>query len=129
MAAPAQVVSLQKIQGHLVERGALETIAHYLPLLEEAFLVTALPKHARRALRRRAAPPKLVVLNQALLAATDPAGALRRVSRERVPGPRLECRPARDLLARGDYCRARPANRHPNGGIVRAALQTKPGAS
>ena len=75
VAAPAQVVSLQKIQGHLVERGALETIAHYLPLLEEAFLVTALPKHARRALRRRAAPPKLVVLNQALLAATDPAGA------------------------------------------------------
>lgn len=75
VASPAQVVSLQKIQGQLVERGALETIAHYLALLEEAFLVAALPKHARRALRRRAAPPKLVVLNQALLAATDPAGA------------------------------------------------------
>jgi predicted AAA+ superfamily ATPase len=75
VAAPAQVVSLQKIQGQLVERGALETIAHYLALLEEAFSVTALPKHARRALRRRAAPPKLVVLNQALLAATDPQGA------------------------------------------------------
>jgi predicted AAA+ superfamily ATPase len=75
VAAPAQVVSLQKIQGQLVERGALETIAHYLALLEEAFLITALPKHARRALRRRAAPPKLVVLNQALLAATDPQGA------------------------------------------------------
>jgi predicted AAA+ superfamily ATPase len=75
VASPAQVVSLQKIQGQLVERGALETIAHYLTLLEEAFLVAALPKHARRALRRRAAPPKLVVLNQALLAATDPEGA------------------------------------------------------
>jgi hypothetical protein len=95
VASPAQVVSLQKIQGQLVERGALETIAHYLTLLEEAFLVAALPKHARRALRRRAAPPKLVVLNQALLAATDPAGAPEpardparfRVGRERIAWP------------------------------------------
>jgi len=72
VAAPAQVVSLQKIQGALADRGALETIAHYLGLLEEAFLVAVLPKYARRALRRRAAPPKLVVLNQALLAASAP---------------------------------------------------------
>ena len=116
VASPAQVVSLQKIQGQLVERGALETIAHYLALLEEAFLVAALPKHARRALRRRAAPPKLVVLNQALLAATDPEGApeparapARFGGRERMPGPRLECRPARGLLAGG----APRGRRHP----------------
>jgi len=73
-AAPAQIVSLQKLQGQLQDRGALETIAHYLALLEEAYLVAAVPKHARRAARRRAAPPKLVVLNQALLAVTDPEG-------------------------------------------------------
>jgi uncharacterized protein len=71
--SPAQIVSLQKLQGHLEERGALETIANYLRLLEEAFLVAALPKHARRAARQRAAPQKLVTLNQALLAATHPA--------------------------------------------------------
>jgi hypothetical protein len=75
VASPAHVISLQKIQGQLQERGALETIAHYLALLEEAFLIAALPKHARRALRRRGAPPKIVVLNQALLAASDPEGA------------------------------------------------------
>jgi hypothetical protein len=75
VASPAHVISLQKIQGQLQERGALETIAHYLSLLEEAFLIAALPKHARRALRRRGAPPKIVVLNQALLAASDPEGA------------------------------------------------------
>lgn len=75
VASPAQIVSLQKIQGQLVEGGALETIAHYLALLEEAFLVTALPKHAQRVHQRRAAPPKLVILNQALLAASDPQGA------------------------------------------------------
>jgi hypothetical protein len=75
VASPARVVSLQKVQGQLAERGALETIAHYLALLEEAFLVAPLPKHARRPLRRRAAPPKVVILNQALLAATDPEGS------------------------------------------------------
>ncbi len=70
--SPSQVVSLQKIQGQLQDGGALETIAHYLALLEEAFLVAALPKWARTEERRRAAPPKLVTLNNALLAAMDP---------------------------------------------------------
>jgi len=76
--SPAQIVSLQKLQGQLEERGALETIAHYLRLLEDAFLVAALPKHGRRAARQRAAPPKLITLNQALLAATHP---------DRIPEP------------------------------------------
>jgi len=75
VASPAQIVSLQKLQGQLEERGALETIAYYLRLLEEAYLVAPLPKYARRAARQRAAPPKLITLNQALLAATHPAGA------------------------------------------------------
>ena len=82
--SPAQIVSLQKLQGQLEERGALETIAHYLHLLEDAFLVAALPKHGRRAARQRAAPPKLITLNQALLAATHP---------DRIPEPDRE--PAR----------------------------------
>lgn len=73
-ASPAQIVSLQKIQGQLQDAGALETIAHYLSLLEEAFLVAPLGRHSRRAARRRAAPPKLVTLNNALLAAVDPRG-------------------------------------------------------
>lgn len=72
--SPAQVVSLQKIQGRLQDAGALETIAHYLALLEEAFLVAPLQKYARRAARRRAAPPKLVTLNNALVAVMDPRG-------------------------------------------------------
>jgi len=81
--SPAQIVSLQKIQGQLQDSGAIETVAHYLALLEEAFLVAPVPKYSTRAARRRAAPPKLVTLNNALLAvmapesspslATDPA--------------------------------------------------------
>jgi hypothetical protein len=34
--SPAQIVSLQKIQGLLQDAGALETVAHYLALLEES---------------------------------------------------------------------------------------------
>jgi hypothetical protein len=73
--SPCQVVSLQKLQGALQDPGALETIAHYLQLLEEAYLVAPLEKFAQRDARRRAAPPKLVVLSNALLAAGDPRGA------------------------------------------------------
>jgi hypothetical protein len=72
--SPAQIVSLQKIQGQLADRGALETMAHYLELLQDAYLVVALEKFAMRALRRRAAPPKLVTLNNALLSAMHPDG-------------------------------------------------------
>jgi predicted AAA+ superfamily ATPase len=72
---PAQIVSLQKLQGQLQDAGALETIAHYLSILEEAYLVTPVEKFSPRPLRRRAAPPKLVTLNNALLAALDPNGA------------------------------------------------------
>lgn len=74
VSSPAQLVSLQKIQGQLQDTGALETVAHYLALLEEAYLIAALPKHSTKPARKRAAPPKLVVLNNALLAATDPRG-------------------------------------------------------
>lgn len=73
IASPAQVVSLQKIQGQLQDRGALETVAHYLALLEEAFLVAPLPKFAATAARQRASPPKLVTLSNALLAAGSAA--------------------------------------------------------
>jgi uncharacterized protein len=72
--SPAQIVSLQKLQGQLQDAGALETVANYLALLEEAFLVAPVPKYSTRAARRRAAPPKLVTLNNALLAVMAPDG-------------------------------------------------------
>jgi predicted AAA+ superfamily ATPase len=72
--SPARIVSLQKIQGQLQDRGALETIAHYLALLEEAFLVAPVPKFSAQAARQRASPPKLVTLDNALVAAVHPDG-------------------------------------------------------
>lgn len=79
-ASPARILSLQKIQAQLQDAGALETIAHYLELLEEAYLVAALQKHSTEITRRRSAPPKLVTLNNALLVAGDPEGAPQRTS-------------------------------------------------
>ncbi len=73
-ASPASIVSLQKLQGQLQDRGALATIAQYLRLLEEAYLVAALAKHTTQETRRRAAPPKLVPLSNAICAAVDPRG-------------------------------------------------------
>jgi predicted AAA+ superfamily ATPase len=59
---------LQTIQGQLRHPGALETIAHYLALLEEAFLVAPLSRYSARPARQRFAPPKLFPLNNALVA-------------------------------------------------------------
>jgi uncharacterized protein len=68
---PAEIVSLQKIAGTILEKGSLATVAHYLHLLEEACLIAAVPKYSRREIQKRNAPPKLIALNQALLAAMD----------------------------------------------------------
>jgi hypothetical protein len=73
--SPSQIVSLQKMQGQLQDSSALETIAHYLSLLQDAYLVAPLERFSTRAARRRAAPPKLVTLNNALLTAMNPDGA------------------------------------------------------
>ena len=74
VASPAQIVSLQKLQSQLQDKGALETVAHYLALLQDAYLVAPLERFSQQAHRRRAAPPKLVTLNNALLPAMHPQG-------------------------------------------------------
>jgi hypothetical protein len=59
---------LEKIAGSLAEKGTLETIAHFLEVRQQTFLVATLKKNAGDEIRRRRAPPKRVVLNNALLA-------------------------------------------------------------
>jgi len=66
---PAEIVTLQKLRGRLEESGALTTLAHYLDVLEQASLVAGLEKHSEHAVRRRRAPPKLVVLNPGIVGA------------------------------------------------------------
>lgn len=73
--SPARIVSLQKIQGQLQDKGALETVEHYLQLLLDAYLVAPLEKYSPEASRRRSSPPKLVTLNNGLLSAMHPDGS------------------------------------------------------
>src|SRR5260370_22677375 len=72
--SPAAVVSLNKLQGQMTERGALETLASYLEVLDDSFLIAPIRKYAFNEIRSRKAPAKLIALNNALLAALDPQG-------------------------------------------------------
>ncbi len=67
MAYPAQEVSLQKLLGQLQETGNVNTIKHYLDLLQGAFLIRTLHKYSGSEVRTRASSPKLLPLNNALV--------------------------------------------------------------
>ncbi len=68
---PAQIVSLNKLQAQLQDRGALATIQHYLNLLNAGFLVTGLQKFSESGFRVKASPPKIIVHDNALLRAFE----------------------------------------------------------
>jgi predicted AAA+ superfamily ATPase len=67
MAYPALEVSLQKLLGQLQESGNVNTIKHYLELLQGAFLIRTLHKYTGSEMRTRASSPKLLPLNNALV--------------------------------------------------------------
>jgi len=73
---PATIIPLQKLQGQLQDKGAIETIAHYLGLLEDAYLVAPCEKYSEKPIRQRKSPPKIVVLSNALVAAMSTDGIL-----------------------------------------------------
>jgi uncharacterized protein len=64
---PAQVVSYTKMLGQLQDAGNTTTLAHYLKLLESAFLVSGLELFSRGQQRKRGSSPKLVLWNNALV--------------------------------------------------------------
>ena len=68
---PAQLISTQKLQGALQEKGTFPTISHYLSLLAEAFLVTGLQKYSPSQFRARKSAPKLIVHDNALCRAFE----------------------------------------------------------
>lgn len=63
----SQIISLNKIQGELQERGNLTTLSNYLTLLEGAGLLTGLEKFSGDIIRKRSSRPKFQVFNNALL--------------------------------------------------------------
>lgn len=66
---PAQIFSYNKMLGQLQDAGNTVTLAHYLKLLESAFLVSGLDLFSRGHIRKRGSSPKLVLWNNALISA------------------------------------------------------------
>jgi hypothetical protein len=64
-----QILSFQKMIGQLQDAGNTTTLAHYLNLLSGAWMLTGLDKFAGDTARSRAASPKLLVFNTALVSA------------------------------------------------------------
>jgi len=71
-AFPAQYVSYNKMLGQLQDAGNTTTLAHYLKLLETAFLVSGLELYSAGRGRRRGSSPKLILWNSALIHALSP---------------------------------------------------------
>ena len=64
---PAQNVSYTKMLGQLQDAGNTTTLAHYLKLLESAFLASGLELFCRGVQRKRGSSPKLILWNNALV--------------------------------------------------------------
>jgi predicted AAA+ superfamily ATPase len=64
---PAQHVSYTKMLGQLHDAGNTTTLAHYLKLLESAFLASGLELFSRGVQRKRGSSPKLILWNNALV--------------------------------------------------------------
>jgi predicted AAA+ superfamily ATPase len=64
---PSQIVSYTKMVGQLQDAGNTTTLAHYLKLLESAFLVSGLEVFSLGFQRKRGSSPKLILWNNALV--------------------------------------------------------------
>lgn len=64
-----QILSYNKMIGHLQDAGNTTTLARYLKLLSGVGLLTGLPKHIDQPVQRKESSPKLTVLNTALMTA------------------------------------------------------------
>jgi predicted AAA+ superfamily ATPase len=63
---PAQELSLRKLVGQLQDPGSIETVKHYLQLLEGAFLIKTLQKYSTNLLQKKSSSPKIIPLCTAL---------------------------------------------------------------
>ena len=64
---PSQIVSFEKILGHLQDRGNSATLVHYAELLQQAFLVCPIFKYSGQAHRTKRSVPKWIFPNPALV--------------------------------------------------------------
>jgi predicted AAA+ superfamily ATPase len=74
---PAQILSYNKMLGQLHDAGNTTTLAHYLRLLESAFLISGLELFKRGKLKKRGSSPKLILWNNALITAVSGSSSAR----------------------------------------------------
>ena len=98
-----QILSYQKMLGHLDDAGNTTTLAHYLELLEGAGMACGLPKYMGQAVRQRASSPKLQVFNNALMCChlvAQGTGQQAALARPELWGRLTESAVGAELLAR-----------------------------
>lgn len=66
---PAQVVSLNKMQGQLLDSAALATIQHYLEMMSHGFLVSLLSKYSAEKIRLKKSSQKIIINDAGLMRA------------------------------------------------------------
>lgn len=64
---PSQIFSYNKMLGQLQEAGNTTTVAHYLRILGQAYLVSGLELFSKGQIRKRGSSPKLILWNNALI--------------------------------------------------------------
>ncbi|MCF7816963.1 MAG: ATP-binding protein [Kiritimatiellales bacterium] len=64
---PSQIFSYNKMLGQLQEAGNTTTLAHYLRVLGQAYLVSGLELFSLGQIRKRGSSPKLILWNNALI--------------------------------------------------------------
>ena len=64
---PAQIFSYNKMLGQLQDAGNTTTLAHYLRMLDTAYLVSGLELFSKGQIRHRGSSPKLILWNNALI--------------------------------------------------------------
>lgn len=74
LAHPAEIMSYQKMIGQLQNSGNTTTIASYLKLLSNAFILVPLEKYSGSKIRQRGSIPKVLVLDNAIISATTGQG-------------------------------------------------------
>lgn len=66
-----QILTYQKMLGQLTDKGNATTLAHYLVLLGKVGLIRGLEKYSGSVVRQRGSSPKLQVMNNALMSASN----------------------------------------------------------
>lgn len=73
-AYPSQILSYTNMLGQLQDAGNTTTLADYLQVLGQAFLISGLESFSKREIRKRGSSPKLILWNNALVNAISLKG-------------------------------------------------------